>query len=965
VNAGLWGDPDLQLPTALSLLKQTPHNPHLRLIAEKLADLGPADDITAKMWASPETLLWWEDLVELLPSPNSYSSSVLPYVRSLKAAITSKTLSIGHFQGLRRFLPEQLSAFLRLLRIEHVNELAEDLNAVLGKAWEGIDLHTAQLERIYSTLQARRSEIRDYEALLGAAKEQFECFYSIPLQHYALPTALRVLLELPEQSQTVPSLTRLFPTITHLPHVLPIPSSEVLAYAQPTCLLSEYEKSAYLQRVLLRLSFPQVLLCTELQEGYEDLAQDWQLQHQLSFPAYLQEAFLDRMEGRVCVFTRDMRDTQLRLGIENIREKASGLSTVEELNCSLEAFLQSPSQHIYVLDCFLDGPQSDNWEMGRKALETVSLPLAGKLLCLLLRLPSHCPALPGPWHRTWRLISMESLADAFSPSLERLQLWLQRDTSDLLLDSEFLQTTGRVETILESAYSHISTDSSDEIRDLARNDDFRSLLNERIRLQARNLPDWKEPALRCSTETCLEAAVEKVLTAQAVSLLTPVIAVAKSLQAFSSFLLSPADSLARRLWKATFLQLAEDAVGPAQPVVTLHYPFILMDYHRFLLSATPLTAFHELSVTNLHLRTSRSSLSLLHQYMEDLMTLDLAKASYEWQGRKLLESLCAESKTFEEAVGRYCEHRELVLALCKAERLLLLDHFFEELLGELPGKPLRKSKSELVEILENQREELYFFQDHSSRLYAIGDHGLLAFSCLRKRVVRLPSTVEPKQSSLLLLGLASLFCCGGRITRWLSMRDYCANNTYLLTLPKGVSPQTPMLQARSYHGLALCQQEVYAIGGVDDLDSVYRCEKFSLDAGRWLDLPQQLAYARSNFTPLVYKAKIYVFGGMCEIGEVIDAVSNCISTLPISLPGCTTCISLLTESKQALVLGETRGWEVDLDSLRCRERPGGATLCSSCCPVLYKGEVVWVDKDCTFHWLSLSGKGKGSLKQPS
>lgn len=965
VRANLWGDPALQLATAISLLKQTPDSPHLRLVAERLADISPAQDINARIWTAPETLLWWEDLVQLLPCSTQYSACLLAYIRSLREALIGRTLSIGHFQSLRQLAPEQLSAFLRLLRIEHVNELAEDLMTGLAKAWTCIDQHTADLERISSLLQ-RKSSCGDYEALLRTVKTQLECFYAVPLQHYELPAALKALLELSEQSPIRHSLNYLLPYIA--PPALPLLRSDISIHFQPLCHLSEYEEAAYFQRALLQLSFPQVLLCAELSSEPRDvkerLAQDWQLQHQLSFPVFLRETFFECMGGRVCVFTRDMRDTQLRVEMEYIREKASGFRTVEELNFSLEAFLQSPSQRLYVLDYFLDTPQSVSWESAKEALETAGLPGAGKLLCLLLRLPPDYPALPGVWNRSWRLISMESLTDAFSSSLERLQLWLKRDTSDILLDRGFLQSTDRVETILSAAMSHISSDDLNEIRDLARDNDFCALLCERLRQEANNLPDWKELALHCSPEASLEATVDKVVTTLAVSLLTPVLCMAKSLHAFSSFLLSSEDSLSRRLWKATFLQLAVESVLPAQQAVTLRYPFILKDYHNFLLSGTALSAFHELSVTTLHLRTSQSSLTLLHQYMEDLMTLDLAKASYEWQGRKLLESLCGDCKTFEEVMSRYCGHRTLVLALCKADRMPLLDNFFDELLGQFPGKQLRKSRSELVYCLENQQEELCFIREPSSRLFAIGDRCLLIFSCLRKRIVRQPISVETKQPSLMLLELSSLFCCGGRVTNWL--RDHYADNVYILTLPRRVSPQACMLQARGYHGLALCQREVYAIGGVSDLKSLRICEKFSLDVGKWLELPQQLIHARSHFTPLVYMEMIYVFGGMCESGEVIDVVSNSVTALPISLPACTACISLLIRHSQVLILSGDRSWEVDLDSLQCREQAKkGGVQWSSCCPVLCQGEIVWVDKDCTFQWLSLSGQLKGSLKQPS
>ena len=197
VQTGNWGASALQ--TTISLLKKDPENSFLREIAENLATISPTEDTRDIIIRAPEAVLWWEDLVQLLPCPTlsssfHYTPYVLSYIRSLREAITSRTLPIGHFLSLRQLPHEQQTLFLRLLRIEHANEVEEDLIQAITKAFECANLCVAQMERIHCVLQTRPSEIRNYEAAAEAARDWFDGCYSMSLQDWAVPSVLKKVL---------------------------------------------------------------------------------------------------------------------------------------------------------------------------------------------------------------------------------------------------------------------------------------------------------------------------------------------------------------------------------------------------------------------------------------------------------------------------------------------------------------------------------------------------------------------------------------------------------------------------------------------------------------------------------------------------------------------------------------------------------------------------------------------------
>ena len=967
VAAGLWGVPDLQLPTVLSLLKQDPHHLGLHQVVHSLATLLPTAEIEELLLHSPETLLWWEDLAHVLPD-NPYFSYTLPYVRGLREAISTKTLTIGHCLRLRQLSTCQLAAFLRLLRIEQVNEEESVMAQCLSKAFAYLDQVGLQLERIQSVLNIYGTQTDHLKWALESTTAFVLAVLDCPLKDFALPADLQGIWELADKPLLLVWLSRLLAS-TDTSSVLPVTLSHLCT---DTHGFQSEEEFAYCQREILRLSFPQLLLHIHLSQEpgpeKERLIGIWYKHHILSFTEFLQETFYEDKAALVAVLTRDLRDTQLPLRIEHIREKAYSFQSAEQLYTSLEAFLHSPSQRLYVLDYFLDDPPSLSLETCKRALEEANqLPKLTKLLCLLVRLPRHFPALSTPWPRPWKLASMESLSEAFSPSLERLHVWLKQDTGDCLDNTDFTQSDTRVEAVLTAVYPTLSSDDLAEIRDLSRNADFCRIIGERLRIEEKaTLSDWKLPSLSDSQESFLQGAVENFLTTQAAVLLRPILTTTKSLQAFPSFLQAVENSPQRRLWRKTFLQLLPEPVA-ASTVVNLNYPFVLKDYKAFVAPAVYppqglLTNFNKASIAANHQKADPAAITLLDIYIHDLAILDLAETPYEWQGKRLFEHFCAGSVTFEEAVGCYTDQRDLILFLCKAPSSPLLNCYFDHLLGTFPGQRLTISKKDLLRELIDCQEDLNFQLNPCSRLFSVDRAFLLTFSCLHKRVSRssLTAAIAAKHSSLLLVPSTLLFCCGGRESSW--QEDTYSAKTWTIALPNVVTRQADMFTKRSYHGLALCAGQVYAIGGASDLTNLRSCEKYMLDSGQWSKLGQEMAASRCYFNPVVYQSMIYLLGGSAPQTEVVDSLTDFITCLPLFLPGLGACISVLTGSG-VLIVSEAQVWEVELETLQSRTKPGPALfLWSTYPPVCWGREVLTVDRDCTFRWLSGAGECKGTAK---
>lgn len=392
-------------------------------------------------------------------------------------------------------------------------------------------------------------------------------------------------------------LNRLFPDFSHTSTAFPISISDYFACSEPLFVQSDREQLASFQRELLRLCFPAVLLHIELSqepvEEKERFERDWFLHHSLVFADYMRETAYetDRLVG---VFTRDQSDNQLRLDVEHIREKASTLGSIAQLWSSLEAFLETPTQRLYVLDYFLSIPQAVDLNLAKSALEQAFARSqhTHKLLCLLVRLPASTPPLQGPWSRLWKLIAFESLSEPFSHSLKSMWKWLKRDTRNCILHKDFIGSRDNVEVILTAIYSESAQNHRKQISDLASSVDFRCLLKDRIERETKELLDWKQLTLICPQNSYLLEKVSKVLISEAVSLLSPIITTVQQLQTFPVFLDST-DFLTLNIWKATFLSLIPGTcIPPPSPPIQLQYPFFLCDYHNII----PLPSFEPLEV---------------------------------------------------------------------------------------------------------------------------------------------------------------------------------------------------------------------------------------------------------------------------------------------------------------------------------------------------------------------------------
>jgi len=291
----------------------------------------------------------------------------------------------------------------------------------------------------------------------------------------------------------------------------------------------------------------------------------------------------------------------------------------------------------------------------------------------------------------------------------------------------------------------------------------------------------------------------------------------------------------------------------------------------------------------------------------------------------------------------------------------LIDDFFAEITAKLKPGGLKIAAADLRMRLSACAEELAFISNPSIRLYAVEERSLHMLNCTHKRASKTLLTAQIKTShpSLLLLQDAKgLFCCGGTESTW--FRTTCSPRAYLITFPNTVTSQADLLKGRSYHGLALLNRYIYALGGNSDHMSLSTCEKFSQDTGQWQGLRQTLTASRAYFNPLIYSEKIYVLG---TVVQILDPRTDDITTLGISLPIRGACISLFLSPDTALVLSEGSICEVDLASFCCKETAGPQSPLWSAQPaVLHQGCIFLIDEFLTFKCVSLSGalldKGK-------
>lgn len=76
-----------------------------------------------------------------------------------------------------------------------------------------------------------------------------------------------------------------------------------------------------------------------------------------------------------------------------------------------------------------------------------------------------------------------------------------------------------------------------------------------------------------------------------------------------------------------------------------------------------------------------------------------------------------------------------------------------------------------------------------------------------------------------------------------------------------VVPKASMLYKRRAHSLIYCNDYIYAISGVDQLQMIKKCEKYDIYNDKWIEIPE-LNYNRQNATLVVHNYKyLYVFCG--------------------------------------------------------------------------------------------------------
>lgn len=312
--------------------------------------------------------------------------------------------------------------------------MEEVLSDALAKALELVSLALAHRDRIVSN---------ELNLGIGAVRRYLTEFESIPLRDYAVPAELKRLIEPIDQALLLSWLSQLFPDFAHISTALPITILDNMA----SCTQSNREQFLW---ELLRLCFPAVLLCIELsqepEEEKERLAQDWFMSHKSTFWSYLRKTAFET-EKIVGIFTKDQSDIQFGVDAGHILEKASALGSVAQLRSSLETFLQTSSQQLYVLDYSLAVPQSVDLSSAKALLEDVLTrsDRIHKLLCLLVRLPAIFLPLQGPWSHRWKLVAFESLSEPFNNSVISMWKWLKHDTRNSILQEEFIGSREKVE----------------------------------------------------------------------------------------------------------------------------------------------------------------------------------------------------------------------------------------------------------------------------------------------------------------------------------------------------------------------------------------------------------------------------------------------------------------------------------------------------------------------------------------
>ena len=150
-------------------------------------------------------------------------------------------------------------------------------------------------------------------------------------------------------------------------------------------------------------------------------------------------------------------------------------------------------------------------------------------------------------------------------------------------------------------------------------------------------------------------------------------------------------------------------------------------------------------------------------------------------------------------------------------------------------------------------------------------------------------------TSTVILPDASLLCCGGSLgSPWRSAYRVFAGGL--------AQPINSLLMPRSGHGLAVCEQTVYAFGGCGggSSEALKWAPLDSLALRNWRRLPNMLT-ARSYFTPCVLRRIIYLCGGFTDCCEVFDSERESYRVLAVWLPESSEVCAVLTQHELLLL----------------------------------------------------------------
>ncbi|KAM7291593.1 hypothetical protein ISCGN_028166 [Ixodes scapularis] len=125
------------------------------------------------------------------------------------------------------------------------------------------------------------------------------------------------------------------------------------------------------------------------------------------------------------------------------------------------------------------------------------------------------------------------------------------------------------------------------------------------------------------------------------------------------------------------------------------------------------------------------------------------------------------------------------------------------------------------------------------------------------------------------------------------------------------SVTSPMHHARGYHGIAVLNNNIYAVGGVDANDLLLSSvERYSQDEDRWVVLEKGLYCGRMGMGVAAFQNTLWVVGGIVQIAglqtcstayvEIYNPATDQWTYAASYLPSPRTCVSLLNVDDKEL-----------------------------------------------------------------